>query len=389
MKNVTREAPDPLHPGEPWTPLAGPEAARPRPGAAPLRVLLIAPSMDILGGQAVQAALLLAGLRQEPGLEVVFQPVNPRLPGFLRALQRVKGLRTALTMALYYPQLLWRISQCRLVHLFTAGKTSYALWTVPAMLVSRLFGKRLILNYHDGRIEEHLAKWRIARPTMRLADRIVTPSDYVVKVLATHGLAASRIYNVLEAGRLRYRQRRRLRPVFLTNRGLEPEYNVPCVLRAFALVQKRYPEASLDIAHDGQCRPALEQLARDLGLRHTRFLGRVPHHQIPELYDSADIYLTGSNVDCMPGSVLECFASGMPVVATRAGGVPYLVTHEKTGLLVDLNDHEAMAQGAFRLLEDPDLVERLTLHARPQLEHYSWAKIGGQWLEVYRDLAGE
>ncbi len=88
---------------------------------------------------------------------------------------------------------------------------------------------------------------------------------------------------------------------------------------------------------------ALEQLAKDLQLRNTRFVGRVPHDQIAELYDSADVYLTSPNIDCMPGSLLECFASGLPIVATRAGGIPYIVKDRESGLLVDIDDHEALA----------------------------------------------
>jgi glycosyltransferase involved in cell wall biosynthesis len=185
-----------------------------------------------------------------------------------------------------------------------------------------------------------------------------------------------------------YRQRRKLKPVFMTNRILEPLYNVGCILRAFAIIQKKYPDASLTVAHDGVCRPELEALARELDLKHTKFIGRVPHQKVPDLYDSAEIYLTSPNVDCMPGSLLECFASGLPVIATKAGGIPYIVTHEKTGLLVDLNDHNAMAECALRLLEDPDLVERMTRAAYAELEQYQWPNIRQQWVDVYHELAG-
>src|SRR4030095_12754789 len=63
-------------------------------GAAPLRVLIVAPSLEILGGQAVQAERLINHLRAEPSLEIGFLPINPRLPGILRKLQAVKYLRT-------------------------------------------------------------------------------------------------------------------------------------------------------------------------------------------------------------------------------------------------------------------------------------------------------
>ena len=75
---------------------------------------------------------------------------------------------------------------------------------------------------------------------------------------ARFGLRAMRIHNVAETRSLPYRHRQRPGPVFLHNRGLASEYNPACTLRAFAIVQQRYPEARLTIAHDGPLRPALE-----------------------------------------------------------------------------------------------------------------------------------
>jgi glycosyltransferase involved in cell wall biosynthesis len=184
-----------------------------------------------------------------------------------------------------------------------------------------------------------------------------------------------------------YRPRRKLRPIFMTNRSLEPLYNVECILRAFAVIQQRYPQAELTIAHDGVSRAALERYAKSLTLRNMFFVGSVPHDQVPGLYDAADIYLTSPNFDCMPGSILECYASGLPVVATKAGGIPYIATDEETALLVDLNDHEAMAGRCFRLLEDEDLVERLTKRARQELVKYNPETVRDEWAALYRQLA--
>ena len=358
-----------------------PASGRPR-----IRVLLIAPSLEIVGGQAVQAARLLPALRRGSSLEVDFQPLNPRLPGPLRRLQRIKWVRTIVTRLLYGAQLLWRVPRYDLLHIFSAGKSSYSLNTIPALLIGRLYGKKIIVNYRDGRAEEHLTRWRSARPTLRMADAVVSPSEYLGQVFAKHGVAARCIPNSIDPTAYRYRIRRPLRPVFLTNRSLEPLYNVACVLRAFALVQQRHPEASLIIAHDGVCRPALEQLARRLGLREARFVGCVPPAQVPELYDSAEVYWMSPNVDCMPGTLLECFASGLPVIATAVGGIPFMVRHEETGLLVAPDDHAGMARCALRLLADPALGERLAENARRELDRYSQERVQAQWVALYGEL---
>jgi glycosyltransferase involved in cell wall biosynthesis len=357
------------------------------PGSRPLRVLLIAPSLEILGGQAVQATRLLANLEREPSVKIEFQPINPKLALPFQWVRRIKFVRTAVTSLLYSLQLIRRVPHHDVIHAFSAGKSSYALRTIPAIFVGRLFRKALIVNYHDGQADEHLKEWMSAAATLRMADAVVSPSDYVVRVFANHGIPARRIFNIVDPCPFVFRRRRRLRPVFLTNRGLEPLYNVECVLRAFALVQKRYPEASLTVAHDGPSRRGLEKLADDLGLRNTRFVGRVPHERTPALYDAADIYLTSPNIDCMPLSLLECFCSGLPVIATAVGGIPHIVEHERTGLLVDRDDHEAMADCAIRLLEDPALVERLTDNARAEVERYNGTSVRREWIELYYEIA--
>ena len=353
----------------------------------PLRVLLVAPSLEILGGQAVQAMRLLANLQHEPSVEIEFQPINPELIKPLSWLKGIKFVRTVVTQAIYSWQLMRRVSGFDVVHVFSAGKSSYMLWTIPALLICKVFRKPVIVNYRDGQAEEHLRRWWGATTTLGMADLVISPSDYVVRVFAEHGIPARRIFNIIDPAPFIYRRRRQLRPVFLANRILEPLYNVECVLRAFAVIQARYPDASLTIAHDGPSRPDLERLARALELRNTRFVGRVPHDQTPQLYDAADIYLTSPNIDCMPGSLLECFCSGLPVIATAVGGIPYIVEHDQAGLLVEKDDHAAMAECAFRLLEDPELVERLTGNARAELERYDAHLVCREWVAVYHEIA--
>jgi glycosyltransferase involved in cell wall biosynthesis len=356
---------------------------------SPIRVLLIAPSLDILGGQAVQATRLISVLSEVPGLAITFFPINPRPAKPFLWIRRVPYLRTVATFLLYTSRLAWQARKYDILHIFSAGLSSYTLWTIPALLCGKLYGKKLILNYRDGQAEQHITTWRTAKPTMALADRIVTPSGFLVDVFRNYGIPARSIFNIIDGSRFRYRKRRKLRPIFLSNRILEPLYNTDCILRAFAIIQARYPEATLTVAHDGCCRPALEQLAKDLQLRNTRFVGRVPHDRIAELYDSADIYLTSPRVDCMPGSLLECFASGLPIVATRAGGIPYIVKDRESGLLVDIDDPEALAAAAMELLEDENLVERITARGLEEVKRYHWSPVRDAWAALYEELANE
>jgi glycosyltransferase involved in cell wall biosynthesis len=358
--------------------------------AQPLRILIVAPSFDILGGQAVQAARLLEHLRAETPLQVDFLPINPRLPGVLRKLQAVKYVRTVVTSALYKATLLARVRKYDIIHIFSASYFSFVLAPTPAIFIAKLYGKKIVLNYHSGEAEDHLARWRrTAIPTIQLADEVVVPSDYLVRVFARFGLHARAIFNTIETTMFRFRERRPLRPLFLSNRNLEAHYGVDRVLRAFALIQESFPEARLTVAGDGSQRRPLEQLARELNLHNVKFTGQIEHEKVPALYDAADIYLNGSEIDNQPLSLLEAFACGLPVVTTNAGGIPDIVTHERTGLLVQRGDYKAMADGALRLLKDAELTRAITAQALEECHKYGWDAVRGKWLGLYHELAHE
>jgi glycosyltransferase involved in cell wall biosynthesis len=357
------------------------------PRKRPVRVCILAPSIDVLGGQSRQAERLMIGLAPEPSVEIGFIPHAPRLPRPLRFLQRIKYVRTVVNTLVYWFMAATRLWRYDVIHAYSASYWSYLLSVLPIILLAKLYRKPLLLNYHSGEAEDHLANWKLtALPFIRLADLIVVPSGYLVDVFAKFGLRARAIHNVVELEVFRYRERKPIRPVFLTSRLHEPLYNVACVLRAFAIVQRSYPEASLVVAGDGWMRPQLEQLAKDLGLGNTRFVGRVPWGDMPDLYDASDVYLTATNIDNMPGSVIECLSCGLPVVTTNAGGVPYIVTHEETALIVPCDDHEAMAAQAMRLLRDDDLAVRLARNGRTACVRFAWPAVRDAWLEAYHEL---
>ncbi len=354
----------------------------------PIRILVVAPSLRILGGLALQAKYLLEHLRREPLFQVSFIPHNPRFPGPLRLLQKIKFLRTIATSFVYCANLLVRVPRHDIIHVFSASYYSFLLAFVPAILIGRLFGKRVILNYHSGKAEGHLRYWtRTAVPIIKLADELIVPSSYLVEVFSKFGLRAYAISNILDE-RFKFRERQPLRPIFLSNRNLYPLYNVACILRAFARIQNKFPDAKLTIAGDGWQRAELESLARELQLRNVTFRGRIAPEKMWELYDEADIFLNSSNIDNMPGSILESFACGTPVVSTNAGGIRWIVNHGKTGLLVPKNDDKAMASLAIRLLETPELAQSLARNAYQECPAYNWEAVRDKWVTAYQRLAG-
>src|SRR6185436_12977038 len=134
----------------------------------------------------------------------------------------------------------------------------------------------------------------------------------------------------------------------------------------------------------------LEALALELKLRNAEFIGFVKFDEMPALYDAADIYLSATSIDNMPSSLTECMASGLNVVTTDGGGaIPYIMTDEVTGLIVNRDDHQALAAAAIRLLKDNELALKLVPNAHESSRKFTWPHIRRDWFNLYRELASE
>ena len=351
-----------------------------------LRIAFIAPTLGILGGQGVQAATLAGALRKD-GWALDFIPINPSFPRGLRWLRRVPYARTLLNEALY----LMRLSALRradVVHVFSASYWSFLLAPAPAILVARCLGKRIVLNYRSGEADDHLARWGVlVHPLLRVVDEIVVPSEYLRTIFTRHGYRARVIPNVVDLSRFRYRERGAPEPRLVSTRNLERHYGVDNTLDAFALLKARYPEATLTLAGFGSGERQLRGLAASLGMGGIRFVGRVEPTAMPGVLDTADIFVNSSVVDNQPVSVLEAFASGLPVVSTGTGDIAAMVRDGETGLIVPPDDPTAIVKAVISLLDDPERAARIGRQAATEVEKYTWARVKALWASVYWGLA--
>ena len=242
------------------------------------------------------------------------------------------------------------------------------------------------MNYRSGEAPDHLKRSAIARQTLRSVAANAVPSRFLQDVFAAHGISAEVIPNIVDVHRFPFRSREPLRPRVLSTRNFERLYDLPCTLRAFRLIQDRHPDATLTLVGAGSMDAGLRRLASDLQLRHVTFAGRVPPEQIWRYYAEADIYLQTPDIDNMPSSVLEAFASGCPVVSTNAGGVPAVVTDGIHGLLVPCGDADAAAGAVLRLLEEPGLAQRLADAALETCVRYQWSSVRALWITLYRQI---
>jgi glycosyltransferase involved in cell wall biosynthesis len=347
-----------------------------------MRVAVVAASLDILGGQGVQAQVLVRALCED-GVDATLIPINPRFPPGMRWMRRLPFARTALNQLMYVPGLS-RLAGYDVAHVFSASYASFLLAPVPAMLAARLFGKRVVLHYHSGEALDHLANWgALVHPWLKLADEIVVPSAYLRDVFAKFGYRARVIPNVVDLTVYDYRERRPLRPRLLSTRNLEKYYRVDVIIEAFARFQATNPEATLTIAGYGSEEPRLRAMAAQLTRGGVRFLGKVTPEWMPKLYADSDIYLNASEVDNQPVSILEAFASGLPVISTPPGDIPSMVRHLETGLIVPPEAPGEMARAIAETLDRPERALQMAEQAQRELTKYTWKAVREQWTAVY------
>ncbi len=356
------------------------------PADSRIRVAFVAPSLRYVGGQAVQADLLVRNWKGDRDVDARFVPVDPRLPYGLRGIERVPFLRTIVREPLYLLTLWRELKDVDVAHIFSASYSSFLLAPLPAWFLAGRRGKQTLINYRSGECRDHLKKSAVARRVLRGADRLVVPSGYLVDVLREFSLEAQIVPNIVDLSQFSFRLRSPLRPYLVCTRGFHPYYGIDVVVRAFAEVQKSWPGAQLDLVGGGVLEHETRNLVRQLNLSGVNFLGVASHRDIGRFYDRADIFVNASNLDNMPVSVLEAFACGTPVVTTAPEGMRYIVDHGRTGLLSEPGDALALALNILRLLSDSELATRLAQNAFAESSRYTWKSVREQWLRVYLGL---
>lgn len=352
-----------------------------------LRVLIVAPGESV-GGHAHAARDIVAGFARNPDVQVEFQPIDPRLKGPLRFLTEWKLIRSVVRPLLYLRGLVSACQRADVIHVFAAAHTAFLFGALPALLVAKAAGKPVILNYHDGRAEAHFRWWApLLRWAIRQSAVLVFPSVYLQDVFARRGFAGVVVPNVVDTETFSYRSPDPVRPRLISARLLERLYAVDNTLQAFALIKREVPDAVLDIYGTGTAARSLQRSAEQLGVDGIRFHGEVSRSRIAGALAEGGILVNSSRVDNMPHIIIEAFAAGVPVVTTAAGGIPRIVTHEQTGLLVRIDEPADLAAAVLRVLREPGLALRLAQAAGQESKRYSWAAAQRGWLDVYRSTA--
>jgi glycosyltransferase involved in cell wall biosynthesis len=352
---------------------------------AGLRIGLVGPLPPPAGGMAMQTRQLAELLR---GAQVQIELVASNPPYWPAWVGGVRGLR-ALARLLPYLASLWRAAgRSDVLHVMANSGWSWHLVAAPAIWIGRIRRVPVVINYRGGEAATFLASSaRAVRFSMRHVARLVVPSGFLREVFARHGMAADIVPNIVDLQRFRPGVPSHP-PQVMVARNLEQIYDLTTALRAMALAREQQPDLCMVLAGTGPEETSLRALADSLSITDSvEFAGRLDRETMAARLRESSLALNPSRVDNMPNSVLEAMASGVPVVSTAVGGVPFIVEHGRTALLVRPGDPQAMAEAMLRLLTDHNLVSRLRAQALEDVQAYAWPIVGPQWAAVYRRVA--
>lgn len=353
-----------------------------------LHIGLVGPLPPPSGGMANQTLQLAKLLRQENICVDVVQTnasYKPKWAGKIPVLRAVFRL-------VFYIINLWKIAgQVEVFHIMANSGWSWHLFTVPAVWIAKLRSVPTVINYRGGEAEKFFSKsFKYVQPTLNACSSIIVPSRFLEEVFSKRGVTTQIIANIIDLERFNStdNKAKEFSPHLLVTRNLELIYDNETAIRAFNEILATYPNAGLTIAGTGPELDNLQSLVEELGLlQKIKFTGRVDTQKMPALYQSADVMLNPSRVDNMPNSILEALASGVPVVSTNVGGIPYMVEHESTALLVDPEDYMAMAAAIRQVLEDKQCQQKLVSSGLDLVKQFAWSEVSQHWLSLYKKLA--
>ncbi len=279
-------------------------------------------------------------------------------------------------------------NECKLLIVDT-----YSTWNFYYAMMTAFFGKRFGIPYipilHGGNLPQRLDQHKKMSDYLFHGSLLnVTPSSYLKEAFEKRGFQTRLIPNNIELEKYPFKLREDIAPKLLYVRSFAKIYNTKMAIRAFEIVKKKYPDAVLTMVgpdRDGSLEET-KAFAKELGLEDSvTFTGGLSKEEWIDLSKDFDIFINPTNFDNLPVSIVEAMALGFVIVSTNVGGLPYLIENEKDGLLVDKNDHIAMANKILRTLKEPQLAKKLSQNAREKAKGYAWSEVKKKWDAVIQE----
>jgi len=263
-------------------------------------------------------------------------------------------------------------------------------------LILTAWGSDVLLDPKQNWLWKILTKYALNKTEVVICD-----SQVVHKELLKLGVSPGKIkmiYNGVDTQQFSRQQaneglKRKLgileAPSIIYIRSLKPVYNVEMLIRAIPLVLRQFPEARFIIGGDGEQKEYLQDLAKSLGISDsTRFIGWIPHNELPEYLASADVYVSTSLSDSTSLSLQEAMACELAPVVTDLPANREWITDGESGFIVPINDIQALADRITYLLNSNEVRESFGKRGRAVIkERAEYEREMEKMEKIYQEVA--
>lgn len=273
------------------------------------------------------------------------------------------------------------------VDVYSGAAFRWAEWAVGLI---RMAGKPFVLTLRGGNLPEFARRHpeRVSR-LLSGAAAVTAPSAYLADAMRTAREDVRIIPNPIALPEYTYSERSRPRAKLVWLRAFHRIYDPTLAVRVLAKVAENERDAHLMMIgadKDGSLADVRAEAKRLGVLDRIDFAGGVPKSEVPALLSAADIFLNTTTIDNTPVSLIEAMATGLVVVSTSVGGIPYLVENEREALLVPSGECDAMANAVGRALHEPGLATRLSRGARSRAEQFGWDVVLPRWEALFQEI---
>lgn len=217
----------------------------------------------------------------------------------------------------------------------------------------------------------------------------ISPSNYLKKHFEEKGYAVDCIPNFISINEYEYKKRTNLKPRLLWVRSFDKTYNPLLAIEILHKIKSKYPEAVLCMVgpdKDGSLQEVKDKAAKLEVLDSLKITGKLSKKEWLELSNDYDIFVNTTDYDNQPVSVIEAMASGLPVISTNVGGIPFLIENGTDGILVPRNNPDRFTEEIEKLLNDKELSAKISENGRKKAESFDWENLKTKWAELLDPL---
>lgn len=267
------------------------------------------------------------------------------------------------------------------VQIFSGPAFIYA---SAAILLGKIFGKNVVGVLRGGNLPVYLNKNKFLKLyILKKADHLVAPSGYLKKEFENLNIQTVVIPNIIHPEKYVYRKRTKITTRILWVRRFVDIYNPTMAIDVIKKIKQTYKDVHLTMAGGGDS-SQIQQRVKDENLeKNVTILGFISKEQINELGQTHDVFINTTRIDNLPVTVIEAMAMGLIAVCTNVGGLPYFLTDNENGLLVESEDAQEMASKIQNLYSDERLCEKLSHSGHETIAEFSWENIRHKYFDIF------